>query len=409
LKRSPKLKIFNDPIYGFIRIPDNLLFDLIAHPYFQRLRRISQMGLSYLVYPGAHHTRFHHALGAMHLMQMAVALLREKGIDISREEEQGLLCAILLHDIGHGPFSHALENELVQGVSHEALSLRFMEQLNAEFNGSLEVAMEIFRGSYPKAFLNQLVSSQLDMDRLDYLKRDSFYTGVAEGNINAERLITMLSVYRGNLVVEAKGLYSVEKFLMARRFMYWQVYLHKTGLAAEQLLIRVVRRARELLGEGRLECHSEALAYFLKRKDQGRDFPPEDLKRFASLDDVDVLGALKGWRTSSDPVLSKLCDMILDRRLPAIKMTDEPVARETLARKIHKFCARTGMTPSEASYFVFEGEISNRAYNRLRQNILILEGKGKTVDVAGKSDPLNLQSLSEPVTRFYICYPKKGV
>jgi HD superfamily phosphohydrolase len=284
-----------------------------------------------------------------------------------------------------------------------------MEQLNTEFDGALEVAMEIFRGTYPKAFLNQLVSSQLDMDRLDYLKRDSFYTGVAEGNINAERLITMLSVYRGNLVVEAKGIYSVEKFLMARRFMYWQVYLHKTGLAAEQLLIRVIRRARELLGEGRLECQSQALEYFLKRQVRDEAFPAGDLQLFAGLDDVDILAALKGWRTASDPVLGKLCDMILDRRLPTIKMTDEPVGEEVLARKVEKFCARTGMTPGEASYFVFDAEISNRAYNRQRQNILILERNGKTVDVAGRSDPLSLQTLSEPVTRFYICYPKKGV
>lgn len=409
MKRSPKLKIFNDPIYGFIRIPNNLIFDLIAHPYFQRLRRISQMGLSYLVYPGAHHTRFHHALGAMHLMQQAIALLRQKDVSISREEEQGLLSAILLHDIGHGPFSHALENELVQGISHEALSLRFMEALNKTFDGALTTGIEIFRGSHPKPYLNQLVSSQLDMDRMDYLKRDSFYTGVAEGNINSERLITMLSVHEGSLVVEAKGIYSVEKFLMARRFMYWQVYLHKTGLVAEQLLIRVVRRARELYAKGSLHCHSENLASFLSAPMEQERFSPDALDRFALLDDVDILAALKQWRQDEDRVLSRLCGMILDRRLLSIKIKDAPIPKEKLEQKLGKFCEQNGLAADEGRYFVFDGEISNRAYNQQRQNILILENDGGVIDVAQRSDHLNLEVLSQPVTKYYICYPKKGV
>ena len=368
------------------------------------------MGLSYLVYPGAHHTRFHHALGAMHLMQQAVVMLRQKNVDITYEEEKGLICAILLHDIGHGPFSHALENLLVQGISHETISLIFMEKLNEEFGGALDLGIEIFKGAYSKPYLNQLVSSQLDMDRLDYLKRDSFYTGVAEGNINAERLITMLSVHGENLVVEAKGVYSVEKFLMARRFMYWQVYLHKTGLVAEQLLIRVVRRARELYRKGSLACNSENLAYFLSHAHTlKKEFPKESLHRFALLDDVDILAALKQWHLAGDKVLSKLCGMILNRRLLSIKIKDYPIPAAQLNKKRGKFMDRTGFSEEEASYFVFDGEITNRAYNQERQNIMILEKEGTLMDVAQRSDHLNLEVLSRPVTKFYICYPKKEI
>ncbi|MBT8209556.1 MAG: HD domain-containing protein, partial [Eudoraea sp.] len=282
---SSKLTIFNDPIYGFIRIPNALVFDLIEHPYFQRLRHISQMGLSYLVFPGAHHTRFHHALGSMHLMQMAMQILRFKGVEITEEEEEGLLAAILLHDIGHGPFSHAMERGIAEGLDHEKLSLHFMHALNTKFNGSLTLAIEIFKGTYPKKFMNQLVSSQLDMDRLDYLRRDSFYTGVAEGNISAERMITMLNVADKQLVVEEKGIYSVEKFLMARRFMYWQVYLHKTGIVAEQLLIQMFRKARDLVQHGSLLEGSPALLHFLQGDFQPGVFTEDDLDRFAQLDD----------------------------------------------------------------------------------------------------------------------------
>ncbi|MGB5654784.1 MAG: HD domain-containing protein [Robiginitalea sp.] len=408
MKRSPKLKLFNDPIYGFIPIPNNLIFDLIAHPYFQRLRRISQMGLSYLVYPGAHHTRFHHALGAMHLMQQAIAMLRQKDVEIDEQDAEGLLCAILLHDIGHGPFSHALENELFRGMDHELLSLRFMEELNIVFEGQLQTGIDIFQKTHPRPFLNQLVSGQIDMDRMDYLKRDSFYTGVAEGNINAERLIAMLSVYDGNLVVDAKGIYSVEKFLMARRFMYWQVYLHKTSLAAEQLLIRIIRRARQLYQAGALQCPSEGLAYFLSLTDTDANFSGAALKTFALLDDVDILAALKSWQQDSEPVLALLCEMILDRKLPSIKIKDTPIEPERIMKKKRQFQKITGFDMEEVSYFVFSGEISNQTYSPETQ-ILILEKNGEVSDVARHSRHLNLGTLSETQTRYYICYPKKGI
>ena len=409
LKRPPKLNIFNDPIYGFIRIPEGLVYELIGHPYFQRLRRISQMGLSFLVYPGAHHTRFHHALGAMHLVQQAVSLLREKGFEITPAEEEGVLCAILLHDIGHGPFSHALENELVRGESHETLSLRIMEKLNHSYAGALDTALAIFKGSYPKKFLNQLVSSQLDMDRLDYLKRDSFYTGVAEGNINSERLITMLSIHEGNLAIEEKGLYSVEKFLMARRFMYWQVYLHKTGLAAEALLVRLIRRARQLRELEALPTYSPSLRYFLFERDPSAPFGPRDLDAFMELDDIDILAAVKQWTTSTDPVLSRLCRMLLDRRLPSIKMQEEPIGADVLQVKREKIQDQWSLSEEEAGYFVFAGEISNRAYNRERQNINILMKNGRVLDIASRSEQLNSEVLSGAEVKYFICYPKKGV
>lgn len=406
---SNKLKIFNDPIYGFIRIPSTLIFNLIAEPYFQRLRRISQMGLSYLVYPGAHHTRFHHALGSMHLMLKAIQVLRFKKVGISEEEEEGLLIAILLHDIGHGPFSHAMENSIVEGISHEHISLLFMKELNQRFNGSLTVAIKIFQGEYSKKFLNQLISSQLDMDRLDYLKRDSFYTGVAEGGINAERLITMLNVVNNELVVEEKGIYSVEKFLMARRFMYWQVYLHKTGLVAEQLLIRILKRARQLVVKGvPLDC-SEALLFFMENKIEKTDFDSAVLERFSQLDDIDILAAIKKWQHHDDFVLSKLCGMIIHRKLLTIKMKNKPIAINKLDEEFNAFKKLHGLSDEETGYFVFKGEIENRAYNLEKQNINILKKDGKLKDVAKASDHLNLKTLSKKVTKYYICYPKESV
>ncbi len=404
-----KLKLFNDPIYGFIGIPSNRLFNLISHPYFQRLRRISQMGMSYLVFPGAHHTRFHHALGSMHLMQQAIQVLRFKNVEITEKEANGLLTAILLHDIGHGPFSHAMEHSLVEGISHEELSLLFMEHLNEEFNGELSCAIEIFKGTYPKKFLNQLISSQLDMDRLDYLKRDSFYTGVAEGNINAERLITMLNVANGSLVIEEKGIYSVEKFLMARRFMYWQVYLHKTGIVAEQLLIRVLRRARELHSGGTELAGSEALLYFLVNQVKRESFDKEVLERFSSLDDVDVLSALKAWQGHPDFILSELSRMILHRDLLKVKVKNKPISDKKLAEKRSDLASVYGLREEEAAYFIFTGTIENRAYNHQKENINILMGNSRTIDVAKASDHLNLDALSKTVTKHYICYPKKSV
>lgn len=407
--KSNKLKIFNDPIYGFIRIPSTLIFNLIADPYFQRLRRISQMGLSYLVYPGAHHTRFHHALGSMHLMQQAIQVLRFKEVEITKEEEEGLLIAILLHDIGHGPFSHAMENSIVEGVSHEHISLLFMQELNSRFNGSLTLAIEIFQGRCPKKFLNQLVSSQLDMDRLDYLKRDSFYTGVAEGGINAERLITMLYVVDNNLVIEEKGIYSVEKFLMARRFMYWQVYLHKTGLVAEQLLIRILKRAKELLGKGEVLGCSANLMFFMKKRISKNDFTPVVLDRFAKLDDIDIWAAIKDWQYHSDFVLSHLCLMIINRKLLTIKLKNKPIAVKKMNAFFETYKKQQGLTNQEAAYFVFSGEIENRAYNNENQNINILKKNGELMDVAKASDQLNLRALSKTVTKYYMCYPKESV
>lgn len=404
--KSNKLKIFNDPIYGFIRIPNTLIFDLIADPYFQRLRRISQMGLSYLVYPGAHHTRFHHALGSMHIMIKAVEALRFKGVEISKEEETGLLCAILLHDIGHGPFSHAMEHSIVEGVEHEHISLLFIEELNRRFNGSLTLALEIFNGKYPKKFLNQLVSSQLDMDRMDYLKRDSFYTGVAEGGINSERLITMLTVVNDQLMVEEKGVYSVEKFLMARRFMYWQVYLHKTSVVAEQLLIRVLKRAKELVNKGeKLNC-SSTLLFFMKNKIDTSNFTVEVLDKFSKLDDIDVLSAIKTWQNHSDFVLSRLCSMIINRKLLTIKLKNKAIKSEVIDSYLVNLKEKYSLSEEEAKYFVFDGKISNKAYDSRKQNILILKKSGKISDVAKASDHLNLVALSKTVTKHYICYPK---
>ncbi len=406
LKKRNKLKILNDPIYGFITIPNELIFDLIEHKYFQRLRRISQMGLSYLVYPGAHHTRFHHALGCMHLMQKAVRVLSFKGISISEEEEEALYVAILLHDIGHGPFSHAMEHSIVNEVNHESISLMFMEKINEEFNGSLTLAIQIFKGEYHRNFLHQLISSQLDMDRLDYLKRDSFYTGVAEGNINSERLITMLTVVNDELVVEEKGIYSVEKFLLARRLMYWQVYLHKTSLVAENLLIRVLKRAKELVEKGTGLKASEALTFFLENKITAENFTTEVLETFSRLDDYDIISAMKEWSRSEDFVLSMLSSMIIDRDLLKIKIKKKPFQSHKKENHIEKFKKQYKISDEEARYFIFEGTISNQAYHLNKQNINILYKSRKIVDVVKATDEFNLEALSKPVTKYFMCYPK---
>ena len=401
-----KLKILNDPIYGFITIPNSLIFDLIQHKYFQRLRRITQMGLSYLVYPGAHHTRFHHAIGCVHLMQKSVNMLRFKGVTISEEEETGLYVAILLHDIGHGPFSHAMENSIANNVSHEEISLLFMERLNEEFNGSLTLAIKIFKGEYPRKFMYQLISGQLDMDRADYLKRDSFYTGVAEGNINSERLITMLNVVDDNLVVEEKGIYSVEKFIVARRLMYWQVYLHKTSLVAEQLLIRVLKRAKELFDDGNNLKASEPLLYFLKNKITIDDFNEKTLEIFSKLDDYDIISAMKHWQYHDDFVLSNLCEMIINRKLLKIKIKNKTIKASSLKKHQVALMEAYKISEEEAKYFVFTGNISNQAYQLKTEGINILHKSGKIEDIVKASDQLNLKALSKPVTKFYICYPK---
>ncbi|MCG9971738.1 HD domain-containing protein [Christiangramia crocea] len=401
-----KLKILNDPIYGFITIPNERIFRIIEHSYFQRLRRISQMGLSYLVYPGAHHTRFHHALGCVHLMQKAVRVLRYKGVEISKEEEEALLIAILMHDIGHGPFSHAMEHSLVEGVDHETISLLFMEEMNLNFNQSLTLAIKIFKGSYNRNFMNQLISSQMDMDRLDYLKRDSFYTGAVEGNINSERLITMLNVVDDELVIEEKGIYSVEKFLIGRRLMYWQVYLHKTSLVAEQLLIRVLKRAKELIGKGEKLHASGALLYFLENKISRNNFDNETLEIFSRLDDNDVISAMKEWMYSDDFVLSNLCEMIINRNLLKVKIKKKRPSETKLKKRSVALQNKYGISEEEASYFVFEGEIANLAYKREQDNINILHKNGKINDVVKASDQFNLKALTNTVTKYYMCYPK---
>jgi len=409
LNLNNKLKIFNDPIYGFITIPSALIFDLIAHKYFQRLRRITQMGLSYLVYPGAHHTRFHHALGCMHLMQKAISVLRFKNVTITEEEEQALLIAILLHDIGHGPFSHALEHSLVDNIAHEAISLHFMEALNKEFDGQLSLAISIFKGTYKKNFMCQLISSQIDMDRADYLKRDSFYTGVAEGNINSERLITMLNVVDDQLVIEEKGIYSIEKFLIARRFMYWQVYLHKTGVVAEQLLTRILKRAKEQVQSREKLTTNKALAFFLNNDVTAEKFDDDVLQVFAKLDDYDIVSAMKQWQNHNDFVLSNLCQMIINRDLLKIKLKNNPVKASDVKSHKDVLMRKYNISSEEAAYFVFKGEITNQAYQTNKQNISILLKTGKLKNIEKISHQPNLKVLAKPITKHYICYPKNNI
>jgi hypothetical protein len=362
--------------------------------------------MSYLVYPGAHHTRFHHAIGCVHLMQKAINILRFKGVTISNEEEDALYVAILLHDIGHGPFSHAMEHSIVNNVSHEEVSLLFMEKLNEEFNSSLTLAIQIFKGEYSRKFMCQLISSQLDIDRLDYLRRDSFYTGVAEGNVNSERLITMLNVVDDALVVEEKGIYSVEKFLVARRFMYWQVYLHKTGLVAEQLLIRVLKRAKELVNNDVKLNSSKALSYFLYNEISGSNFSDSTLDMFSQLDDYDVISAMKEWQFHEDFILSHLCQMIINRNLLKVKIKSKFIKSSSLEKYLVNLIENYNITKEEAKYFVFTGDISNQAYGIKNKNINILHKSGKIEDIVKSSDQLNLKPLSKPITKYYICYPK---
>ncbi len=404
-----KLKIFNDPIYGFITIPNALIYDLIQHPYFQRLRRISQMGLSYLVYPGANHTRFHHALGCMHLMQKAVDVLRFKGIAISDEEENALYIAILLHDIGHGPFSHAMEKSIVEEVHHEAISLVFMSQLNDEFKGQLSLAIQIFKGEYHRKFMLQLISSQLDMDRMDYLKRDSFYSGVAEGNVNSERLIQMMNVVEDVLVIEEKGIYSVEKFLMSRRLMYWQAYLHKTSLVAELILTKVLKRAKELTLKGiTLPC-SEPLLFFMQNRIALENFNAQTLDLFSQLDDFDIISALKSWQGQDDFILSSLSKMIINRDLPKIKVVTDKLLLEDMLPLQERFAAENNISIADTNYFIFKGKIKNQAYSKEAEPIRILKKDRTIEDVVEASDQLNLKSLSKSVTKYYICFPKQLV
>lgn len=404
-----KRKIFNDPVHGFITIPHPLVFDVIEHPYFQRLRRIKQLGFSDYVYPGAIHTRFHHALGAFHLMRKALGILKLKGVKITEAEELAASIAILLHDIGHGPFSHTLEHCLIKGVSHEAISNIYMQQLNKHFKGKLSLAIDIFNGSYKKKFLHQLVSSQLDVDRLDYLTRDSFFTGVSEGAISYERIIEMMAVKDGELVIEQKGIYSIESFIIARRLMYWQVYLHKTVLCVEQMIQKAIERAKYLISKGEQLDASPALSYFLYNKVTIKDFEQktEVLSNFSLLDDVDIIGALKTWSNSKDKVLSHLCSAMLNRRLFKIEMSTKTFAAKRVKELKQTVQKKYGITSEEADYMVFADSTSNHAYNTRENNINILMNTGEILDIAQASDQLNISMLSVPVVKHYIFYPKQ--
>lgn len=401
-----KKKIVNDPVYGFLTIPGDLVFDLIQHPYFQRLRRIRQLGLSEYVYPGALHTRFHHALGALNLLQKALDVLKQKGVKISDEESEAVSVAILLHDIGHGPFSHSLEHTLVNGVHHEELSLMFMQRLNSMFNGKLTLAIEIFKNKYPRKFLNQLISSQLDMDRLDYLSRDSFFTGVSEGIVGADRIINMLFVVDDELVVEEKGIYSVEKFIIARRLMYWQVYLHKTVLAAEVLLLSVLKRAKELTISGTDLFGSPALKHFLNNDLNIRDFEVNNvnLEHFSKLDDYDVMGAIKVWQEEQDEVLKLLSRNLIERHLPKIEMSAEAYNEEQINQKKNLCASNLNISNKIIDWFVITGSVENNAYKTEGSQIKILQKNGTVKDVAQASDNYNLEALKETVKKYYISF-----
>lgn len=405
---SNKLKIFNDPIYGFVSLPYEIIYDLIEHPYFQRLRRIKQLGLTNLVYPGALHTRFHHAMGAMHLMGQAIEVLRSKGNIITEEEAKGVTIAILLHDIGHGPFSHALENSIVSNIHHEVLSELFMNRLNKEFEGKLTLAIKIFQNKYSKKFLHQLVSSQLDMDRLDYLKRDSFFTGVSEGVVSSDRIIKMLNVVNDQLVVEAKGIYSIEKFIIARRLMYWQVYLHKTVLSAESLLVNILRRAKEL-AEKKVELFcTPALKTFLYNKYTKKDFidNPKLIDLFGQLDDNDITTSVKVWAANKDVVLSTLCKQLVNRKLLKVELQNQPFKQEIVKPIKDRIKKLYKLNDKEVEYFVFSGVVTNDAYRADKIRINILTKEGKVMDITEASDQLNIDMLSKTVKKYYLCYPK---
>ena len=405
-----KHKILNDPIYGFTSIPNELIFDILEHPYYQRLRRITQLGLTYLVYPGAYHTRFHHALGAMHLMQKAVKTLQSKGHEITPAEETAVLAAILLHDIGHGPFSHALEHSIVNGVNHEDISLMIMDRLNEQFDGKLSLAIQIFKNQHPKLFLHQLISSQLDVDRLDYLKRDSFYTGVSEGVINSDRLISMFNVRNGELVIDAKAIYSVEKFIIARRLMYWQVYLHKAVLSAEFTLVEILKRAKYLVQNGTELFSTLALNEFLKKNHSLEDFNtnPGLLDTFCLLDDFDIMTSVKEWVHHKDKVLSLLCTKIIERKLLKIELQDQPFELEYILEIQKKTEAKFKINPNESQHLVFTDKIDNKAYNPKKDKINLLYKNETIIDIADAADQLNISVLAKTVTKYFLCYPKES-
>ncbi len=406
-----KQKIINDPVYGFITIPDALIFDVIEHPYFQRLRRIKQLGLTHYTYPSAQHTRFQHALGAMHLMGMAIGVLRSKGIEITDAEARGLNLAILLHDIGHGPFSHTLELAIVRELTHEDLSKLFLAELNRQFNGALDLAYAIFNDTYPKKFLHQLVSSQLDMDRLDYLARDSFFTGVAEGVISYDRIIKMLTVSEDELVVEGKGIYSIEKFLISRRLMYWQVYLHKTVIAADQLLVNLLKRAKFLGERGTLLFATPAFDVFLRNNPSRHDFEsnPSWLDLFAQLDDFDVFTSCKIWSNHSDPILSNLCTNLVNRRLFRVEMQTNPFDPEYVERLKMKTIDKYRLSADETEYYFTCGKVENKAYDPRHERIMIKGKSNELIDISTASEQLNNAVMPTTVSKYLLCYPKDVV
>ena len=401
-----KRKIINDPVFGFITIPNDCVYALICHPNMQRLNRIRQLGLAPFVYPGAQHTRFHHSIGAMYLMDEALKTLREKGHTITEEEQNGALAAILLHDIGHGPFSHVLEHALVTNVHHEELSLLMMEQMNRECHGSLQTAIDIFTDRYPKGFLHQLVSGQLDVDRLDYLRRDSFFTGVSEGNIGSARIIKMLDLKDERLVVESKGIYSIENFLMSRRLMYWQVYLHKTAVAAEKMMINTLRRARHLSMEGEMLFASPALSYFLHNNPALEDFKGEGeaLTHFMNLDDNDIWSALKVWSTHPDTVLSVMSEAMVNRRLFRIEISEQPFGEERAEKLKKLFAEKYRITEQEAACFISSDKLSTDMYSEKDDSIDILYKDGTVKDISRASDMLNIELLSKKVVKHYFAY-----
>ncbi|MEQ9187394.1 MAG: HD domain-containing protein [Cryomorphaceae bacterium] len=405
--KTNSIKTFNDPIYGFITIDDPLLFRIVEHPHFQRLRRITQLGLTNLVYGGANHSRFQHAIGAMNLMRSAVYTLRSKGVAISEEEEQAAKAAILLHDIGHGPYSHALENTIVQGVDHESIGLQIMHNMNVEFDGALELAIAIYTDAYPVRFLHQLVSSQLDTDRLDYLKRDSFFTGVSEGVIGSERIIKMLNVHEGNLAVEAKGIYSLEKFLIARRLMYWQVYLHKTVVSAEFLLMNILIRAKELAAGGMKLDASSALSFFLYRTTECKmDESQEWLKQFVKLDDYDMLFSIKQWIDCEDPLLSNLCKRLINRNLLKTKHLESPLAESDLASIQARGAEQLGFDAKGMRYLIFQKSISNTAYTKKNDSITILYKDGTAKDISEASTIFQFSHLEAIETKHFLYHPE---
>jgi HD superfamily phosphohydrolase len=400
-------KIINDPVYGFITIDHPLILQIISHPVYQRLRNIHQMAFAHLVYPGAVHSRLHHSLGAYHLMCNALNELKSKGTDITAEEELGAKIAILLHDIGHGPFSHALEHELIKGTPHEAISILIMNVLNEEFNGQLQTAIDIFTNSYPKLFLHQLVSGQLDVDRMDYLIRDSFFTGVAEGVIGYDRILKMLVVHNGNLMVEEKGIYSIEKFLVARRLMYWQVYLHKTVLSAEMMLVKIIRRAKELIAKGTATIAvSDALNFFLQNQNSNTPIE-EHLDIFCQLDDHDVMATIKNWCRHPDKILATLCRSLVDRKLLKVKLQAEAFEPALIAEKKKEAAEKLNISIDETDYFVFTGEASNTTYDPADERINILFKDGTVKDISQVDNALIQRNLSSTIKKHYICYMRE--